>query len=74
VSDTGFFARAAERRDLTQSASTRRIRAIEDSLGGPFFDRNRWSGSVFQDRFAACLKRFAKRSAPLNRCTRSAFG
>jgi len=39
VLDTGSFVRAAERRNLTQSAFTRRIRAIEDSLGAPLFDR-----------------------------------
>lgn len=41
VLDTGSFVRAAERRSLTQSAFTRRIRAIEDSLGAPLFDRSR---------------------------------
>ncbi|WP_294623433.1 LysR family transcriptional regulator [uncultured Roseovarius sp.] len=41
VLDTGSFVRAAERRNLTQSAFTRRIRAIEDSLGAPLFDRSR---------------------------------
>ena len=40
VLDTGSFVRAAERRNLTQSAFTRRIRAIEDSLGAPLFDRS----------------------------------
>jgi DNA-binding transcriptional LysR family regulator len=40
VLDTGSFVRAAERRSLTQSAFTRRIRAIEDSLGAPLFDRS----------------------------------
>lgn len=41
VLDTGSFARAAEARHLTQSAFTRRIRAIEDSIGAELFDRNR---------------------------------
>jgi len=40
VLDTGSFVRAAERRNLTQSAFTRRIRTIEDSLGAPLFDRS----------------------------------
>lgn len=41
VLDTGSFARAAELRCLTQSAFTRRIRAIEDSIGAELFDRSR---------------------------------
>ena len=41
VLDTGSFARAAELRCLTQSAFTRRIRAIEESIGAELFDRSR---------------------------------
>lgn len=41
VLDTGSFAAAAERRLLTASAFTRRIRAIEGALGAPLFDRSR---------------------------------
>lgn len=41
VLDTGSFARAAEARNLTQSAFTRRIRTIEDGIGTPLFDRAR---------------------------------
>ena len=41
VLDSGSFARAAEMRNLTQSAFTRRIRAIEDGIGTPLFDRSR---------------------------------
>ncbi len=41
VLDTGSFARAAETRNLTQSAFTRRIRTIEDSIGAELFDRTR---------------------------------
>jgi DNA-binding transcriptional LysR family regulator len=41
VLDTGSFARAADMRCLTQSAFTRRIRAIEDSIGAELFDRSR---------------------------------
>ncbi|MGB3555544.1 MAG: LysR family transcriptional regulator [Jannaschia sp.] len=41
VIDTGSLARAAERRALTQSAFTRRVRGIEDSLGASLFDRSR---------------------------------
>lgn len=41
VLDAGSFARAAEQRNITQSAFTRRIRAIEDGLGTPLFDRRR---------------------------------
>lgn len=41
VMDTGSLARAADRRFLTQSAFTRRIRMIEDSIGATLFDRSR---------------------------------
>ncbi len=39
ISDTGSFSGAAERRLLTQSAFSRRIKQIEDSLGVELFDR-----------------------------------
>lgn len=41
VLDAGSFVGAAERRNITQSAFTRRIRAIEEGLGAPLFDRRR---------------------------------
>ncbi len=41
VIDTGSLARAAERRFLTQSAFTRRVRSIEERIGAPLFDRTR---------------------------------
>lgn len=41
VLDTGSFSAAAERRFLTPSAFTRRIRGIETSLGCQLFDRDR---------------------------------
>lgn len=41
VLDTGSLARAAERRLLTQSAFTRRVRMIEESIGATLFDRRR---------------------------------
>ncbi|WP_299848795.1 LysR family transcriptional regulator [uncultured Roseovarius sp.] len=41
VLDTGSFSAAAERRFLTPSAFTRRIRGIEDALGCALFDRDR---------------------------------
>lgn len=41
VSETGSFQEAAERRHLTQSAFSRRIRSIEDHLGIELFDRSR---------------------------------
>ncbi len=40
VMETGSLARAADRRLLTQSAFTRRIRMIEDSIGAELFDRS----------------------------------
>lgn len=41
VSDTGSLARAAAARHVSQSAFTRRLRAIEDALGAPLLDRSR---------------------------------
>ncbi|SLN59128.1 HTH-type transcriptional regulator YjiE [Roseovarius litorisediminis] len=41
VLDTGSFSAAAERRYLTASAFTRRIRSIEHALGCALFDRDR---------------------------------
>ena len=41
VLDSGSLARAAERRCLTQSAFTRRIRVIENQMGVSLFDRSR---------------------------------
>jgi len=41
VAETGSFSEAAERRHLTQSAFSRRIRHIEDHLGVDLFDRTR---------------------------------
>lgn len=39
VADTGSFSRAAERSHVTQSALSRSIRSLEDSLGGRLIDR-----------------------------------
>ncbi|MBI1172523.1 LysR family transcriptional regulator [bacterium] len=41
VAQTGSFSEAAERRNLTQSAFSRRIQHIEDQVGAPLFDRTR---------------------------------
>ena len=41
VLEAGSFSGAADRRRLTPSAFTRRIRGIEEALGAPLFDRNR---------------------------------
>ncbi|MFN3994107.1 MAG: LysR family transcriptional regulator [Tabrizicola flagellatus] len=41
IAQTGSFSGAAERRNLTQSAFSRRIRQIEDYVGLPLFDRSR---------------------------------
>ena len=41
VLDTGSFIGAANQRNVTQSAFTRRIRAIENAIGTPLFDRRR---------------------------------
>jgi len=41
VAETGSFQAAAERRHVTQPAFSRRLRAIEESLGVQLFDRTR---------------------------------
>lgn len=41
IAQTGSFSGAAERRNLTQSAFSRRIQQIEDSVGVELFDRSR---------------------------------
>ncbi|WP_254452973.1 LysR family transcriptional regulator [Ruegeria atlantica] len=41
VLDSGSLTRAADKRLLTQSAFTRRIRLIEDNIGATLFDRRR---------------------------------
>lgn len=41
IAQTGSFSGAAERRNLTQSAFSRRIQQIEDYVGVPLFDRSR---------------------------------
>lgn len=41
VLDCGSLAQAAEKRMLTQSAFTRRVRTIENSIGATLFDRRR---------------------------------
>jgi len=41
VAETGSLSEAAERRNLTQSAFSRRVRAIEEYVGVPLFDRER---------------------------------
>ena len=49
VMDTGSLARAADRRFVTQSAFTRRIRMIEDRIGATLFDRSRKPLEVLPD-------------------------
>src|SRR5215831_9084774 len=40
IAEEGGFSRAAERRHVTQPALSRRIRALEDWLGTPLFERS----------------------------------
>ena len=40
LAETGSFSRAAEQRNLTQPAFSRRIRALEDWIGAALFDRS----------------------------------
>lgn len=39
LSETGHFSRAAERRNITQPAFSRRVRTLEEWVGTPLFDR-----------------------------------
>lgn len=41
IAQTGSFSGAAERRNLTQSAFSRRVQQIEEYIGVPLFDRSR---------------------------------
>lgn len=41
IAETGSLSEAARRRNLTQSAFSRRVKAIEDHVGVPLFDRSR---------------------------------
>lgn len=41
IDETGSLSDAAERRNLTQSAFSRRVKVIEDYVGAPLFDRAR---------------------------------
>ena len=41
IAETGSFSEAARRRNLTQSAFSRRVRQIEDHLGIELFDRSK---------------------------------
>ena len=52
VSDTGSLARAAEMRHVSQSAFTRRLRAIEEALGTPLLDRSRKPVTLLPDVMA----------------------
>ena len=69
VAETGSFSKAAERRNLTQSAFSRRIGAIEAALGVALFDRARKPVQLTaaiaaqKNRIAACaadLRRLAQ--------------
>ncbi|MDE1929623.1 MAG: LysR family transcriptional regulator, partial [Burkholderiales bacterium] len=40
LADTGSFSKAAQRMFVTQPALSRSVRALEDELKGPLFDRN----------------------------------
>ncbi len=47
VLDSGSLARAAEKRLVTQSAFTRRVRLIEENIGAELFDRRRKPVTLF---------------------------
>jgi DNA-binding transcriptional LysR family regulator len=76
VAETGSFSKAAQRRNLTQSAFSRRIGAIEDWVGAELFDRGRKPVQLHaaiaaqQDRVAACAMELRQLVADLRRGAR----
>lgn len=66
LAETGNFSRAAEARHCTQPAFSRRIRALEDWVGTPLFDRNAApvrlteAGEHFRPAAAEALRRLAQ--------------
>ncbi len=78
VAETGSFIDAAERRGLTQSAFSRRIRTIEDHVGADLFDRTRkpillLSHTEMQrDRIAHLTRLLRQLTADLRRGDRAA--
>ncbi|SDF02131.1 LysR family transcriptional regulator [Limimaricola pyoseonensis] len=68
VAETGSFSEAAERRALTQSAFSRRIRQIEEHVGVELFDRSRKPVQL-QRTTAAQRERIVQIIAALRRLT-----
>ena len=78
VAETGSFQDAAERRGLTQSAFSRRIRTIEDYVGADLFDRSRkpvhllGHTEVLRDRIAHLARLSRQIATDLRRGERAA--
>ncbi|RCW78446.1 helix-turn-helix domain-containing protein [Paracoccus lutimaris] len=71
VADTGSMIRAAERRFLTQSAFSRRLRMIEEQLGVELFDRSRKPAELRRSVLERCdemrgLARYARKLVTLD--------
>lgn len=74
VIETGSFLRAAARRNITQPAFTRRIKAIESALGTPLFDRRRKPVALLPSMRAqeASIRRLAQEMRALRGAMRMA--
>lgn len=64
IVDAGSLNRAAERRQVSQSTLTRQLRALEDEIGGPLFERSASgvaltaTGHVLRERMTPLLAKF----------------
>lgn len=68
IAETGSFSEAARRRNLTQSAFSRRVQQIEDHLGIALFDRTK-KPVALRPNTAEHLDRMARMIGALNQLT-----
>lgn len=68
IAETGSFSEAARRRNLTQSAFSRRVQQIEDHLGIALFDRTK-KPVALRPNTAEHLDRIARMIGALNQLT-----
>lgn len=68
IAETGSFSEAARRRNLTQSAFSRRVQQIEDHLGIALFDRTK-KPVALRPNTAEHLDRIARMVGALNQLT-----
>jgi DNA-binding transcriptional LysR family regulator len=76
LAETGNFSRAAENRNVTQPAFSRRVRALEDWIGTPLFDRtaNGVALTAAGQQFRTGADELIRRIIQLRRETREAGG